>query len=44
MSTDVYPDSLKLANIVLIWKNGSPLEVYNYRPVSVLSLFSTKKI
>ena len=37
-SKGVYPDSLKCANVIPIFKNkGSALEVVNYRPISLLS-------
>ena len=39
-STGVFPDSLKYANITPILKSGSPQEVSNYRPISVLSTLS----
>ena len=36
----VFPDSLKIANISPIFKQGDPHDVSNYRPISVLSSFS----
>ena len=40
LTTGVFPDALKLAKIVPIFKNGSKKVVSNYRPISVLSAFS----
>ena len=39
-SQGIYPDCLKLACITPIFKTGNPLEVENYRPISILSLFN----
>lgn len=39
-SSGTFPDSMKCARIVPIHKNGSPLEVNNYRPISVLPVIS----
>ena len=36
----VYPNSLKLAKVIPIFKEGSILEVNNYRPVSLLPTLS----
>ena len=35
-----FPDSMKLAKIVPIYKSGDPMAISNYRPVSILPLFS----
>ena len=35
--TEMYPDSLKIARVVPIFKSGSRLDVKNYRPVSILT-------
>ena len=40
LSTGVFPDSLKLANVVPIYKSKDHMEFSNYRPVSVLPVFS----
>ena len=37
LSTGVFPDLLKLAKTIPIFKKGSKLEVGNYRPISLLS-------
>ena len=38
-STGKFPDSLKIAKVIPIFKSGSVLEVTNYRPISLLSIF-----
>jgi hypothetical protein len=37
MSTGVYPNSLKRARVIPIFKSGDPYKVSNYRPISTLS-------
>ena len=37
LKTGVYPDSLKIAKVIPIFKNGSKSSVNNYRPISILS-------
>ena len=37
---NIVPDDLKFANITPIYKAGDPMEVSNYRPISVLPAFS----
>ena len=39
-STGKYPDSLKIAKISAIFKNGNNKLVCNYRPISVLSIIN----
>ena len=39
-SSGVYPDALKMAIVTPIFKGGSKLEISNYRPVSILPIFS----
>ena len=35
-----FPDQLKLAQVVPVFKSGDKLQIGNYRPVSILSTFS----
>ena len=37
LTTGIYPDSLKIAKVIPIFKKGSPTSVNNYRPISILS-------
>jgi hypothetical protein len=43
INTGVFPDSLKVAQVTPIHKKNDPLNKSNYRPVSVLPIFSTKQ-
>ena len=36
----IFPDTLKIARVTSIFKSGSKSEMGNYRPISVLSVFS----
>ena len=36
----VFPDCLKLARVIPIFKSGNKSDVDNYRPISILSIFS----
>ena len=36
----IFPNELKLARVVPIFKSGNPSSIWNYRPISVLSCFS----
>ena len=38
--TGICPDLMKLAKVIPIFKSGSKLSVTNYRPISLLSIFS----
>jgi hypothetical protein len=40
INTGVFPDSLKVAQVTPIHKKNDPLNKSNYRPVSVLPIFS----
>ena len=40
MNTGVFPESLKVAQVTPIHKKNDPLNKSNYRPVSVLPIFS----
>ena len=37
MKSGIYPDALKVAKVIPIFKKGAPTSVNNYRPISVLS-------
>ena len=38
-TTGIFPDSLKIAKVTPVYKNGSKLECANYRPITLLSNF-----
>ena len=40
MKMGVFPDCLKLAEVIPVFKAGSKLTVSNYRPISLLNIFS----
>ena len=37
---EIFPNELKLARVVPIFKSGDPANLSNYRPISILSLFA----
>jgi hypothetical protein len=39
-STGIVPSNFKIANVLPIYKNGSPTSTCNYRPISLLSVFN----
>ena len=41
MTTGVFPRELKVADIIPLFKSGTTLCVNNYRPISILPVFST---
>ena len=40
MSSGIFPDQLKLAKVVPVYKSGDSDSCNNYRPISVLQVFS----
>ena len=40
ITQDIFPKVLKLAKVIPLFKTGDPMIISNYRPVSVLPLFS----
>jgi hypothetical protein len=40
VDTDVFPDRLKKAQVTPLFKKNDPLVISNYRPVSILPIFS----
>ena len=40
LKTGMYPDELKIAKVIPIYKNGDATKCTNYRPISILSLLN----
>ena len=40
LTAGVFPDGLKMAQVIPVYKKGSKHDIENYRPISVLSTFS----
>jgi hypothetical protein len=40
LSQSVFPDNLKIAKVIPVFKGGDPSDVNNYRPISVLPILS----
>ena len=40
LQTGVFPDSMKIARVIPLFKNGNMNDFTNYRPISLLSQFS----
>ena len=40
MSLGIFPNQLKIAKVVPVYKSGSPEDLRNYRPISLLSTIS----
>ena len=40
LSHGTFPDQLKMARVIPIYKKGSPCDVCNYRPISILPILS----
>ena len=40
LESGIFPDKLKIARVILLYKAGDPVNISNYRPISVLPSFS----
>ena len=39
-SLGIFPDDLKVAKVIPLFKKGNTLDINNYRPISLLTCFS----
>ena len=42
INTGQYPDALKIADVIPLFKKGDPHQINNYRPISLLSIINKK--
>ena len=40
LESGIFPDKLKIARVIPLYKAGDPANISNYRPISVLPCFS----
>ena len=40
LSSGYFPNELKISQVIPLFKSGDPMQLINYRPVSILSVFS----
>ena len=40
LESEIFPDKLKIATIIPLYKAGDPANITNHRPISVLPCFS----
>ena len=40
LSSGYFPNELKISQVIPLFKSGDPMQLINYRPVSMLSVFS----
>ena len=40
LESGIFPDKLKIARVISLYKAGDPANISNYRPISVLPCFS----
>ena len=41
IESGIYPSKLKVAKVVLVYKNEDELDLNNYAPISLLSIFAS---